>query len=368
MIKERLELYKKIEELRGNPLIVYYTSSRIDAGGTIAGDVLDELVDQLEEISEDTQEIDLLIISNGGDPLTAYRFVSLIRSIVKKINVIVPYNAYSAATMIALGADKIIIGKYGCLGPIDPQIMVKQENGSVQAFGYEDILSYWDFTRSEVGLTEQEHIKDAFLKLGEKVEPVSLGYAKRASSLSHALGQKLLMMHMKRPEEESKAKSIVDQLNKSFFSHGHSISFKEIKDLGLNAEELKGDLEKYVWDVYMDINKEFKAREPFNPLGEFLDKDENKHYLEVPSAVNLPQIPNNQQMFEVVAKNIIQNVLEQLNTHQAPYKYEYTAAILESPRYSSRCNIKGILLVMRDSNLSFLQKNVKLSMKWEKVE
>jgi len=42
----------------------------------------------------------------------------------ESFNVIVPNFANSAATMLAIGADKIIMGTNSELGPIDPQIAV----------------------------------------------------------------------------------------------------------------------------------------------------------------------------------------------------------------------------------------------------
>ncbi len=367
MINERVGLYKEIENLTKRPLLVYYTSSRIGAVGTIAPDVLDELIEQLDSLPKKAQEIDLMLISNGGDPLAAYRFVSLIRSRVKKFNVIIPYNAYSAATMIALGADKILMGKYGCLGPIDPQIRVTNENGHINAFGYEDVVAFWDFIKTEVGLTEQQHIKDAFMMLGQKVEPVALGYAKRASSLSHTLGKKLLMMHMNEAGEESKSASIVENLNKSYFSHGHSINHEEVADLGLTVEILEEELYALVWKVYQNLLSESQEKKPFEPLGEFLLKEENSSYLEVPNIVNVPQITD-QNMFNFVAGNLISNLMAEINKKNKPLKYELSLSFLESPRLASKYIVNGIFLAMRDSNLAFLTSNINVEMGWKKQE
>ena len=66
-LKERIELYKEIEKLRGNPLIVYVTSQRSGASGQMAGDVIDEFIDQIELLDNDLPAVDLLIESTGGD-------------------------------------------------------------------------------------------------------------------------------------------------------------------------------------------------------------------------------------------------------------------------------------------------------------
>ncbi len=48
--------------------------------------------------------------------------MSLIRQYTNDFAVMVPLHPFSAATLIALGADKIIMHKMGCLGPIDPSV------------------------------------------------------------------------------------------------------------------------------------------------------------------------------------------------------------------------------------------------------
>ncbi|MEG0587966.1 MAG: hypothetical protein RR506_08705 [Akkermansia sp.] len=69
---------------------------------------------------------DLLLIvhSSGGDGNAAAQFVEYLRKKYtgKKITAIVPHKAMSAATMICMGCDEIIMSKFASLGPIDPQL------------------------------------------------------------------------------------------------------------------------------------------------------------------------------------------------------------------------------------------------------
>ncbi|MCB9125314.1 MAG: hypothetical protein H6643_12490 [Caldilineaceae bacterium] len=76
----RRELYKQIEEARGMPLITYVTSLRQNASGQIAPDVIAELIRQLKDIPAQIKEVDFLIVSNGGDPIVAWRLVNLLSS------------------------------------------------------------------------------------------------------------------------------------------------------------------------------------------------------------------------------------------------------------------------------------------------
>src|SRR5689334_17511388 len=110
---ERVELLKKIEAARGRPVITYITSPRPGAAGAIAGDMVNELMSQLNVLPPNTKQLDLLIVSNGGDPTVAWRIVTLIRERVQKFAVLIPQAAYSAATLIALGADEIVMHPNG---------------------------------------------------------------------------------------------------------------------------------------------------------------------------------------------------------------------------------------------------------------
>jgi Serine dehydrogenase proteinase len=71
-------------------------------------------------------QINLLIHSPGGDGTIVEKIVEMCRAHLsgqnRKFRVIVPNIAKSAATVLALGADQILMGYCSELGPIDPQV------------------------------------------------------------------------------------------------------------------------------------------------------------------------------------------------------------------------------------------------------
>jgi len=69
------------------------------------------------------QKVALLIDSRGGLAQSAYAIATILRRHCGGFIAIVPRLAKSAATLIALGADGIIMGEYAELGPIDVQRM-----------------------------------------------------------------------------------------------------------------------------------------------------------------------------------------------------------------------------------------------------
>jgi hypothetical protein len=72
----------------------------------------------------DVDQLNLIISGPGGDGTVAEKIIELCRAYCKEFRVIVPNRAKSAATIIALGADEIIMGYCSELGPIDAQVPV----------------------------------------------------------------------------------------------------------------------------------------------------------------------------------------------------------------------------------------------------
>jgi len=72
----------------------------------------------------DVKTLTLILGGPGGDGTVVENFVGLCRSQCKRFRVVIPNQAKSAATLIALGADEIIMGPPSEMGPIDAQILV----------------------------------------------------------------------------------------------------------------------------------------------------------------------------------------------------------------------------------------------------
>src|ERR1700739_2106123 len=101
--KERVNLYKKIEAHRKRPLISYVTSKRPGAWAQMSTDALPQIIEQIDALPEGSKALDFLIVSYGGDPMVAWRIITLIRERVDKLAVMIPQSAYSAATLVAFG-------------------------------------------------------------------------------------------------------------------------------------------------------------------------------------------------------------------------------------------------------------------------
>jgi len=112
--KERLELFKKIQEYRNSKLLVYFTGDRRPFPSQIAEDAVLPLYKHLFALKRrrpKTDRIDLFLYTRGGDVSVPWRIVTMIREFCNDFSILIPYKAHSGGTMIAMGADRIVMGK-----------------------------------------------------------------------------------------------------------------------------------------------------------------------------------------------------------------------------------------------------------------
>src|ERR1019366_2325020 len=162
----RKSLIEKLQAARDNRLLIaYVTSTRSGHEIQIADDAFRIIFDHLEAAKEQAANgVDLFIHSNGGSGTVPWRIVSLIRQYTKKLAVLVPHRAFSAATLIALGADEIVMHKMGCLGPIDPSVANifnpphPSSPGQLAPISVEDVTAFFKFVKDEVGITHEDEL------------------------------------------------------------------------------------------------------------------------------------------------------------------------------------------------------------------
>jgi hypothetical protein len=372
-LPDRLKKYREIERLRGRPVVTYVTSNRRDTsgqmgvGGQMGQDALPEILEQILILPKGTDAADLLVVSNGGDPTVAWRIMSLLRERVKTVGVLIPQSAFSAATLLALGADEIVMHPCGNLGPVDPQITAPRP-GSKETiqFGSEELAEFLRFVRDDVGLTDQEHLKSAFELFCKESGAVPIGIAARASQLSSSMGEKLLRMHMKGAQGQ-KAKVIAESLKKKFFTHGYPVGRKEAKELGLKVIEPKEELERLIWEVWLDLEAEMKCRHPFSAMDEVAKSAVGPQLFAPIPQVTIPSGLPPDLMQQVVQQ--VQAVLQQnLIVNLPPVEYQLRHAIVESARRASAFVTEGKLFARREPDLRISLNSVVLSQDWRMQE
>jgi hypothetical protein len=361
----RQSRFKAIEDYRKRPLIVFATSTRLNVNAMMASDAIREFVDQIDAI-QDGKEVDVLIHSSGGDPLSAWKLMSLLRERFDNVGVLVPFMAFSAATLFALGADDIFMHPHASLGPIDPQIQMAQADGSIRRFAYEDVGAFLRFLGTEVKITEQAHISAVIEKLFTVVDPVNVGAAKRASELSSAIGERLLLTHMNKGEDKPKAKQIAENLNKSFFAHGDAVSRKRAKELSLKITESNPTLEKLMWEAYLGIESYMQLREPFIPLQLFLADQAGAASLQMPGPLTLPA-NTPPQAAQQVWNQVLQQAMQNAANAGIQVPYSIVNAVIESTRAASEFKSVGRLSAVRTPTGEIQIAAVDMESQWKPV-
>lgn len=361
-LSERKKVYAEIERHRERPLIVYVTSGRPGANGLMAQDAVREFSDQLRALPPDTKRLDVLINSFGGDGLASWRLVTMIREHLGKkgrLTALVPFYAFSAATLFAVGCDEILLHPLASLGPVDPQITVNRPGGT-QQFAYEDVSAYTTFLRDEAGITEQTEKADLIAPLVQQIEPSVIGASKRASMQSILMAEKLLKLHMK-GEEAPNAEVIAQKLSKNYFSHGHALGRTEAEELGLKVLKSDPVLEELIWNAYVQFEDYMCMKRHFDPTTEYLGHPDASPLFAPPPIVNVPGNAPPQ-----VVQNIWQQVLQGMATTQGPVlDFELVHAAVESVRGAMSFFTRGKIFGTRQPDMSFRISSPKTVVGWE---
>ncbi len=103
-------------------------------------------MEAVSNISE--RKLDLILTSPGGSPEAAEAIMGYLRSRFDHIRAVVPVAAMSAATMMSLACDEILMGTHSQLGPIDPQFTVMTPEGPRSAPG-QAIIDQFEMAKTE---------------------------------------------------------------------------------------------------------------------------------------------------------------------------------------------------------------------------
>lgn len=275
--KYRLEIIRKIEKERGSKVLVYFCGDRPGLTANIANDAIRPLYDHLCTFISSGKKvklIDFYIYSLGGRMEIPWRIATMLREFCNGINVIIPYKAYSAATLIALGADKIVMGRKGELSPIDPSlhlIIPEEERPKIKLppeIGVEDISAYVTFLKERAGLTDQTALARSIEILADKLTPPVIGQIQRSYSHIRLVARKLLSL-CKPPLEERRITTIIEALTEKMYLHGHGIGRKEAKQIGLQVENTNNVEEDLFWKLYIDYEDLLKLDANPDPLSYF---------------------------------------------------------------------------------------------------
>ena len=253
----RQELIKKIQAKKENTKVITYFSKYGHPAAMINPDDTKPIDDLLRSIGY-TENLELLIHSSGGLPENARKIVKMCREYCNNFTVVIPDAAKSAATIIALGADKIIMGNTSELGPIDPQFIIPVPTpGGIT----HQIRPAWAIVRGfeetlKDAVDENDKIRIAYVPILSNIDISLVKEAKEAMENAKRIAEEFLKNGMlkndvKKAEETAKKLAYAEK----YTLHAYLIDWREARDLlgEDNIIYLKPDEEDWglYWELYV---------------------------------------------------------------------------------------------------------------------
>lgn len=245
---QRRKLIKKIQRLTKSKLITYTANPNISPNFIDHNDV--RFFSDLLQSTRDTENLILMLNSPGGEANMAEKLAKMCRDYCKSFRVLVPNYAMSAATMIGLASDAIMMGYLSSIGPIDPQIRVVTPRGDFQ---FIPAQSYIDSFKGLVTQIMRGVPPKALIPSLQQLNPPIIDVCMKAIESSKKFAEEWLSKYMLKNDPQ-KAKEIAEALSdvSRWLSHGKNIDCNMAEELGLVIEKIpkNSELWRAVWDLF----------------------------------------------------------------------------------------------------------------------
>lgn len=269
------EMVENIEEVFDADVINYISNpspvSQIDYNDPIAlDDLLNTLSPRRRGKNKKFNKVVLVLHSPGGILEAAIKIVRIIESYSDKFEVIVPLSAKSAATLIALSADKLYMTSLSELGPVDP-IVQSPTNPAIQVPA-KAIKDFIDTYGKDINSTDQNSGYQILLrKMENSLDPYLLGSYQGALNFAQTEIKKVLETKI---NDQDKLQLAIGLFFNPDQSHAYPIMYNELKNFGL-SELLNKNIELQAVKMLMSGYTNFMVTHGIVKL--IGNRDENKN-------------------------------------------------------------------------------------------
>jgi hypothetical protein len=235
----------QLHQLTGRAVVLYSTAF-LESRSIPPADLQIGLADVqgfMEAVSNiEERKLDLILHSPGGSAEAAESIVSYLRARFDDVRVFVPVAAMSAATMIALSANEVVMGQHSQLGPIDPQFIISMPEG-LRSAPARAILKQFDRAKAEC--SKDPTSLSAWMPILRSYAPGLLTMCEDSQRLATAMVSTWLTKYMfaGEPDAEQKAQAIAAWFADydSFQSHGRRVGPDEAAAIGVKVRRLEED-------------------------------------------------------------------------------------------------------------------------------
>ena len=288
----RRKYLTQLHALTGRATIVYASDWLM--GGPPGISITPEDTLAMMEVCKDMGDgpLDLIVHSPGGSAEATASIVRYLRKQFSEVRVFVPQAAMSAATMLSLSANVIVMGKQSRLGPIDPQLVTAQ--GPIPARAILD-----QFERAKKECAEDSAALGPWMPMLQQYGPALLEQCQNADTLAKRLVKEWLRTYMFKGDKYAarKARRVAGFFGDHHIHQSHSLGIDrdEAREKGVHIEDLEADaaLEDGVLAVFYATFHTFGAGPAIkiveNQLGRAFVKIAQQ--IQIPMQMGMPGMP-----------------------------------------------------------------------------
>jgi membrane-bound ClpP family serine protease len=274
-------LNQKLDEIEK-----YLNTDFISLYGPIVNGFATHLKSLMEDLFENDRPIQasklfFMLTTPGGSAIEAERAVKVLRHFYSEVNFVVPDYAYSAGTIFCMSGDNIYMNYFGVLGPIDPQILNKDDN-LIPAQGYLDKISEF------VEKSKNGHLSEAEIIMLGKIDLADLRSYEQARELAVDLLKKWLVQYKFKnwikhnTNLEKKGKEVTQEEK---IQRAEEIAKKlsdnnlwKIHGRGLDIQTLAAELRLEIVDYGQDPKLSALFGDYYALLVDYIRKNQQQHY------------------------------------------------------------------------------------------
>jgi len=251
-VTERLLVVYAADYMPADPLKAQFTAN-LRAISLADKDGFDEVTRNLPKDSQ----IDVLLHSGGGSAEATESIVALLRARFSHIRFIIPTVAKSAATMLAMSGEQLVMDERSELGPTDPQMIFNQEGRTIVAPA-QAIKDQFKTAQEEINADPKK--LPSWVPILGWYGPALLAMCDNLLALSEELVSKWLQQYMFAGNQKAKEKAerIAEYLanHNQFRSHSRRVGMDDLQSLGANILDMRTEpkLHEAVRDLYTAIS------------------------------------------------------------------------------------------------------------------
>lgn len=240
-VQQRNTHLTAIERARNSAVIAYV----LHDSAMVADDALPQIYDKLQALGRHDR-IDLLLHARGGVAEAAWRVLNLLRDYCDHLGVLVGTQVHGPASLLALGADEIVMGPMSELGSVElPRkhpLLPRDDHGQI-------VPSTWSEIARLLGIQDAGDSAPAISEaVYNYIHPLALASMQQADRLNRDLTRKALELHAS-VDDSLQIDRIVDLFNGGFHSPMYTANRDELRELGLSVTRADDTLWKHIAEV-----------------------------------------------------------------------------------------------------------------------